>query len=538
MGYTLQPPTEAPPSSPSSGRYSLTAPPAVSDPTEGMSFLENLRLGTGKSFNDLGLGAQQLAAMVGLGDPAAVQAKIDEQRRLDAPLMNTGGGMAGNVIGNILTGALVPGGQATVLGRVLAATAGGAAQGALQPTSGDESRVANTALGAGANALGAGIAAGVGRALRPSQAATPEIAAAQRFAQSQGSGLSFGQLTGNDLVKRLEFWLAKFPGGRGWYESLGEAQRGAVDKAIGSMSTVTEKNIGGGATIRSAGEQLNKLQQGRDFFSDPDFVSALRSLPDQFKNLAGGMKPKGALAAAAEYAGREGVPNPALTALGATAREQAIAQGVPETVGGAAAKLPPGSSIPMDEYQTIRSQLGRLSRGAAEGSPDAVGYKALRKAFDEAADRSLMAQGVEAGSLAEARNAYQVQTLLRGAEVQGADGSVTYSPVKAANIIDRAIRDGDIKNLPKETQMRLRDLMAFGRSVKPVSTSGTAENLLAMKPSGLGLISGGLSPLVWAANRALQSFGEGVDAPMTGATLARIMATLPAPAAISAFAGQ
>jgi hypothetical protein len=122
------------------------------DPTAGQSFAQNVQLGIGKAFTDVGRGVQQLASKVGIGDPAAVQASIEEARRLDQPLMQTAGGTAGNIAGSLALAAptaLVPG-----VGSYAGATAVGAALGALQPTVGEESRLANIGVGAAGGAGG------------------------------------------------------------------------------------------------------------------------------------------------------------------------------------------------------------------------------------------------------------------------------------------------------------------------------------------------------------------------------------------------
>lgn len=113
-------------------------------PTDDMSGTEKFLAGMGKGFVDLGRGVGQ---MLGLVD----QQSIDEARKTDAPLMATGAGTAGNVLGSIAAAAptmLIPGAN-TVGGAALV----GGALNALQPVSADESRLKNTAVGA---ALGGG----------------------------------------------------------------------------------------------------------------------------------------------------------------------------------------------------------------------------------------------------------------------------------------------------------------------------------------------------------------------------------------------
>lgn len=121
------------------------------DPTEGMSPLDTTVAGFGKAFMDLYGGGKQLLGLKS-------RTEVDEDRRLAAPLMNTAGGRAGNVAGNIAAFApvaLIPGVN-TVVGAGLA----GAGMGAIQPVGENDSRLSNIATGAALNAaFPAGIAA-------------------------------------------------------------------------------------------------------------------------------------------------------------------------------------------------------------------------------------------------------------------------------------------------------------------------------------------------------------------------------------------
>lgn len=111
----------------------------MADPASGMGFLDKFNAGMGKAFTDIGRGAGQL---VGMGPTAE---ETQETRRLDAPLMKTGSGMAGNVAGNIAALAplaVVPGG-ATVAG----AGTMGLLAGGLQPTESTGERFTNMGVG-------------------------------------------------------------------------------------------------------------------------------------------------------------------------------------------------------------------------------------------------------------------------------------------------------------------------------------------------------------------------------------------------------
>lgn len=123
--------------------------------TSGMSTTEKVLAGAGKAFADTGRGVGQLLRKV-MPDKAAdavglpTQADIDEDKRLDAPLMKTTAGKVGNVGGSVaiaLPTVFIPGANTVAGSGVIGAT-----MGALQPVASDESRLKNIAVG---GALGA-----------------------------------------------------------------------------------------------------------------------------------------------------------------------------------------------------------------------------------------------------------------------------------------------------------------------------------------------------------------------------------------------
>lgn len=69
------------------------------DPTAGMSGLDKFRAGMGKSFADIGRSVKRVGNMIGIGDYDQAAAQADAA--LDKPLMNTGAGQAGKVVGDI-----------------------------------------------------------------------------------------------------------------------------------------------------------------------------------------------------------------------------------------------------------------------------------------------------------------------------------------------------------------------------------------------------------------------------------------------------
>jgi hypothetical protein len=111
------------------------------DITGDMSGLDTLRAGFGKAFSDLGQGAGQLVGLTNRADVA-------ETRKLDSPLMRTGGGITGNILGNITAlapSAMIPG-AATLPG----AAAIGAVTGLIQPSTSTGETLKNTGIGTAA----------------------------------------------------------------------------------------------------------------------------------------------------------------------------------------------------------------------------------------------------------------------------------------------------------------------------------------------------------------------------------------------------
>jgi hypothetical protein len=177
------------------------------DPTEGASFLDNARAGFGKSLVDNYRGAKQalteavaipfsnVANIYGMGRPdvartlntparkaAEMRAEETERQKLDAPLMRTGGGIAGNIAGTLVQLA-APGylarGSAAGSAFLPRTTVGNAVQGGIlgmiQPVGTEDSRLANTAIGMGAGGVGAALPQLAGSGLRAGRAVVAPI---------------------------------------------------------------------------------------------------------------------------------------------------------------------------------------------------------------------------------------------------------------------------------------------------------------------------------------------------------------------------
>lgn len=123
-------------------------PTPQTDPTDGMTGFQKFAAGAGKAIYDTGRGIGNIVTDIAPGAAKygfATRADTDAANRLDAPLMNTGAGMAGNVVGNVAVSAplaLVPG-----VNTIAGGAAAGALLGAAAPVGSNDSRGINAATG-------------------------------------------------------------------------------------------------------------------------------------------------------------------------------------------------------------------------------------------------------------------------------------------------------------------------------------------------------------------------------------------------------
>jgi len=113
------------------------------NPTKGMSTPGKMAAGFGKAIVDTGRGLGQMVGLTSRDDVA-------ESRKVDEPLMKTGAGIAGNVLGNVAVAAptaFIPGAQ-TIPGAAII----GAGMGLAQPSVSTSETMKNTAIGGVAGA--------------------------------------------------------------------------------------------------------------------------------------------------------------------------------------------------------------------------------------------------------------------------------------------------------------------------------------------------------------------------------------------------
>lgn len=175
LGQTIM--SQVPDEAKRAALHAKTAAQVDSDPisqgamnfAKDMPWYQQLAAGAGKAVSDLGTGISQRFG-------GTSTAEVDAKKQLDAPLMRTGMGVAGNIAGNvaaIVPAAFVPGANGLV-----AAGAIGGITGALQPTGTGDSVAKNVAIGAAAGSGGAAVLKGIGAGYRAIKAAAEPFTAA------------------------------------------------------------------------------------------------------------------------------------------------------------------------------------------------------------------------------------------------------------------------------------------------------------------------------------------------------------------------
>jgi hypothetical protein len=441
------------------------AQPETFDPTEGMSWFDKAAAGLGKSMVDTAEGIGQLTGFVD-------QAQVDERRQLDQALMNTGAGMAGNVVGQ-LGQMMVPvsGGAkvASLLGRATpyaGAAARSAGFAATQPVATGETRLGNAGEAAGWGLAGAGLAQGATRLAKgASDKLAPEVLKLYQRAQQAGIPIHFSQLSDSKFVKTLASTLGYLPfSGSG---KAAAAQQEGFNRAVS----------------RSFGEDAASL-------TDDVVANARKRIGSEFDRIYS--------------ANAVTLDNAALTKLGQIEQQ-------------AARNLPP------NEAQIVKNQIDDLLQMSQNGAMPGQAYQAfrtdrllpmeggqrsfltnsirdIRKTLDDAANRSVGPQ--DAKSLAKARGQYRnLKTTDKALkQVSGADGNV------------RPASLWPIVNGPKGASNEMRELARIGQLIKdPIPDSGTAGRLLT---SGIGAGAAGVG--------GMAALGPLAQMVVLGATAGRI----------------
>ena len=244
------------------GEYDPTSPEYKAKNTATGTFYENAMAGVGKAAVDTGRGIKGLFT-----DNSK---DVLESRARDAELMKTGGGLVGNIGGNIgmmVTPGLALKGLAGVAGLAGAGRAGmalntagnsliapttipgalglGAVTGAIQPASSMGERGLNTLIGGAAGAGGQAAFRGLSRMVSPNT--SPEV----RTLLNEGVTPTPGQILGGGF-KRAEEGLTSLP-------IVGDAIKGGQRRAVDEFS-----NAAINRALQPIGARLPRGLQGHD----------------------------------------------------------------------------------------------------------------------------------------------------------------------------------------------------------------------------------------------------------------------------------
>jgi len=251
------------------------------DPTEGMSTFDRVAAGAGKSVADTWLGLRQLVGN-------ASQEEVDNAREIGGPLMNTAGGMTGNIAGQVAQIAALPGIGAG--GRVAAAAGRGlpfvnaAVQGAAfagsQGVGAGESRIANTAAGAALGAAGQGIASGLSKAASTAKASLgPEVLRAIENARRLKIPLNVANVTDSAPVRAAQS-VTKYLPFSGASRAAAKQQQAfnrAVGKTFGADATTLTDDVMRQARKRLGGE-FDDIYSRNSVEISPDVARRMASI--------------------------------------------------------------------------------------------------------------------------------------------------------------------------------------------------------------------------------------------------------------------
>lgn len=282
------------------------APEPTYDPTEGMSGTDKFLAGVGKAMTDLGRGTAQLANPVmdfvaprqmGLNDlvlgkkpESRVEQgrrEIEESRKLDSSLMNTGAGMAGNFAGNVAMlapTAMIPGAN-TVAGAGLI----GATTGLMQPSTSTGETLLNIGLGGAGGAGGQAVANKLPGVVQQwskgaaDKAATKTAESAQKFAAAtKGNQLGYvtppadlnpgmlSELT-SGLSGKIKTAQVASQRNQGVTDKLARKALGLADDAVLDADALQ-------AIRRQAGQSYDAVKQIGQVQADKTFMDALDNI--------------------------------------------------------------------------------------------------------------------------------------------------------------------------------------------------------------------------------------------------------------------
>jgi hypothetical protein len=373
------------------------------NPTNGMSTAELVAAGIGKGMTDLARGAKERfqqafgsPTMSSLVTGEKPEDAIAESRRLDAPLMATTAGKTGNIVGKVaasLPTVLIPGAN-TLAGAALI----GGAQGALEPTTADESVLKNIAVG-GAGGAG-GYAAGklIGATVKGARAAAEPFYEA---GQQRIVGRALNSAAGSDAAavrNRLAEAAQPF---------VGPSQPGLARNALGELVPGSVPTVGqaaqnaGVASMERAATATNPAVTNqvanRLSAQNSARVNVLQDMAGQGGERDMAVAARDATSDQLYGAARANGINPAALAPDAQANIAAMQARIPQGILDKAKSLAKISGSPMDDTTSVEGlHYVKMALDDAISSAKASGSKTEARALTKLQQDFL--QGMDAMS--------------------------------------------------------------------------------------------------------------------------------------------
>lgn len=225
-------------------------------------------IGLGKGLTDVGTGALQRVLEGGefLRDILGLESNqenidnlkklIEENRRVFKPLADSStSAKVGEFIGNTAPAVPIPGGATGgLLRRGLSSAASGAVTGAIQPTTGNESAVANAAIGAVTGGGTSLATSGIGKTINALRGKIPDNEV-EKLSKRFGIRTTFGEATDNPITQKAETWLEGVPiiGLKGFREKQQKEAESAVFDFFSKY--VSDKTLPDTAAMKEANER-------------------------------------------------------------------------------------------------------------------------------------------------------------------------------------------------------------------------------------------------------------------------------------------
>ena len=448
----------------------------------------NVLAGIGGALQGMYLGGKQ---MLGIDAPG----EVEDHKKAMAGLGSTTSGTIGQFLGSALpvaATAFLPGVNTVVGGAAL-----GGLTGALEPTSGNESRLQNVALGAGLGGAGQGLASAIGRMNKPVRASLDPISAdLAAKAQKMGITLNAAQETGSKPLR--------------W-----------IDSALDNLPLTAEKQVLEKTKQREAWQRavLAKTGEQGDNATPDVMAKAYDRIGQQFNDLSARNTVTLDGKAQMEIS-RIKAKNAKAGPLGSS-KVNEVTQWLDDLTKPTGSPIlgPNGKPLPIpaqplsgQQYQEARSVLSKSSQDAFSSGNSQLGQslKDLRNTLDEAANRSIKPD--DAKAWAEARDQWKA---IKSIEKATDPTTGTISPKKLVNELTRKNPQGMIYGKGDQS---MPDIAKVGKKyiADNLPDSGTAQrswwmNALQNPTAGVGGLLGfaGGGPL-----GALAGIGMGAATPL------------------------